>query len=387
MVIFKILYPIIGRIPSEKAKIIQIMRTTSWLALKKNSVVLIVPKRRPQMIKISKPEVLMKFYGINFLPAIIKLPNIDLFHIKNQKFAWYIHILTYFMFLIPKVLSMKFQKYDILFLRDLELLYIFVLLKRILGVKLVFELHNIPKSFMLFKISMLKKTDGIIAISDNLKRFLLKYIKNKKILVIHDAFQPQKFENENKILRKIRENLEISPETHIVIYTGHLYPDRKVENLIDSMKYIKNRNVKLLIVGGTESDFKRVKEYLMKVKAKNVILKKFVPPSIVPYYLKLADIGIITLSYESPLKLFEYMGYKLSIIAVDSPSLREIIHDGIEGIYIKNTDPKLIASKIDYLLNNQKEAKLLAENAYQLVINKYTFEKRAIQMIHFFEKI
>ncbi|MHA1693956.1 MAG: glycosyltransferase [Candidatus Helarchaeota archaeon] len=162
----------------------------------------------------------------------------------------------------------------------------------------------------------------------------------------HDAFQTPKFEN--KILRRIRKSLKISPETHIIVYTGHLYKEKNVELLIEAMKYINNKKIILLIIGDIKNDIKRIKSLVDMYNLTNVIFIGFVPPYLVLYYLKLAELGIITVSYESPLKLFEYMGSNLPIITVDSPSIREIIINNYNGIIIPN-DPQKLAKKFSLL--------------------------------------
>jgi len=94
----RIIYPVIGRLPSEKAKIIQIIKTSSWIFKKNPSFSLIFPKRKTHSLAYNKNSELMKFYGIDKIPDIEKIPNIDLLNSKFKRFAWYIHIFTYSFF-------------------------------------------------------------------------------------------------------------------------------------------------------------------------------------------------------------------------------------------------------------------------------------------------
>ncbi|MHA1250452.1 MAG: glycosyltransferase [Candidatus Helarchaeota archaeon] len=389
----KILYPVIGRFPSEKAKTIQIIRTSSWFVKKNVYTTLIFPKRKSQSIKIKSKKELMKFYNVSVFPNIIELINIDLFNSKYKKIAWYLHVLSYLIILIPKILFFRVQKYNVLYLRDWELLFIFSFMKKLLNIKIFFEIHILPPTFLLLRKICLSKIEGIIAISENLKNSL-KYVMNlKNIEVIPDAFQPSKLKNDSKIISKIRKKWKINSKSQVIIYTGHLYQYKNVEFLIRAMKYLQNKDIILLIVGGCLEDIERIKRYIKKLKLKNVILTGFIPPYLIPYFHKIGKVGIITSNpkikefrSESPLKLFEYMGSKLPIIAIDAPNLRSIIKNGVNGILTPLDSPKILAEKIEFLLNNPEFAKKIALNAYNLAVNNYTYENRAINIINFIKK-
>ncbi|MHA1270845.1 MAG: glycosyltransferase family 4 protein [Candidatus Helarchaeota archaeon] len=390
----KIIYPIIGRFPSEKAKTIQILRTTSWLFQKNCDLILIFPHRKSQIIKIKDKKKILRFYNIKKLPPVIELPNIDLFHSKYQRFAWYIHIITYILVLIPYIFSLKPKKYKYFLLRDWELLYFFSFLKRIYKMKIIFELHRIPITFKIIKQKLISKADGIIVISENIRKFMQRFARNKNISVIPDAFDPVKLKNEQLIISNIKKKFNLKPKSEIIIYTGHLYKYKNIEFLIQAMKYVKNKNIILLIIGGRHDDLNRIKKYINDLGLDNIITTGFVPPYLIPYFHKLSKIGIITSNSkikdfhsESPLKLFEYMGAKLPIIAMKDISIEYIIKDGFNGIIVPDDNPEILAKKIEFLIENPNIANKIAENAYKIAMDKYTFKKRAENILRFIKSI
>jgi glycosyltransferase involved in cell wall biosynthesis len=74
--------------------------------------------------------------------------------------------------------------------------------------------------------------------------------------------------------------------------------------------------------------------------------------------------------------LLEAMLYSTPIISGDSWGPNEIIKNEFNGIKVSISDnektPKLIADAVEKLVNDEKLAKELAENAYQEFFKKYT---------------
>ncbi|MHA1249441.1 MAG: glycosyltransferase [Candidatus Helarchaeota archaeon] len=383
----RILFPVIGRFPSGKAKTIQIIHTASWIANSNALITLVFPKRKIDKIRSNNPKIFMKFYNIKKLPKIVKLPSVEFSNNRFKNIAWYAHIISYLISFSLYLFKVIKKGYNYLLIRDWHLLYLLVFLKKIFRMKVIFEMHRIPKGTIIIKKFCLLKVNGVITISKNLKNFLIKNRIYKKVIVIPDAFEDIKVEDHKDILLKIREKLNLKPNSEIIIYTGHLYKERNVELLIEAMKYIKNKRIVLLIIGGIKKDIRRLKNLVDKYNLNNVIFIGFVPPYLVPYYLKLAKVGIITVSYESPLKLFEYMGSNLPIITVDSPSIREIIINNYNGIIVPDNNPQKLAEKIEFIIDNPEFAKKISFNAYKIAISKYTYKVRARNILKFIDSI
>jgi glycosyltransferase involved in cell wall biosynthesis len=163
-----------------------------------------------------------------------------------------------------------------------------------------------------------------------------------------------------------------------------LYDWKGAQILAESSKQIED--CKLIFVGGTINN---VKEFKLKNKEfKNISILGHQPFKKIPKYLKSADVLILPNSaqdkqanWTSPIKLFQYMVSKKPIIASDLPSIREVLNES-NAIFFKPDDPKDLAEKIKYILNNPEKAKSISAQA-RIDVQNYTWDKRAESIINF----
>ena len=75
--------------------------------------------------------------------------------------------------------------------------------------------------------------------------------------------------------------------------------------------------------------------------------------------LPLAD-GIVARCFTSPLKLFDYLAAGLPIVAVDFPTMREVLRDGENALLVPPERPGCMAAAVDRLLGDPALAARLA---------------------------
>ena len=90
--------------------------------------------------------------------------------------------------------------------------------------------------------------------------------------------------------------------------------------------------------------------------------------------------------YSAHTKLYEYMAMGKPVVAFDLPSIREEVTDGMDIILAKPDDPKSLAEKIGYVLNNPDFARQLALNAYRSA-DEFSWEKRAARLSEVFTMV
>ena len=112
-------------------------------------------------------------------------------------------------------------------------------------------------------------------------------------------------------------------------------------------------DVEIHIVGGFEKDLNYWKK---KITSKKIFFYGFIPHKKVSFYINAMDICLLPnqeivhaygsepqknnlniSAFTSPLKLFEYMAHRKSIIASDLPVIREILNDS-NSILVKCDD-------------------------------------------------
>lgn len=148
---------------------------------------------------------------------------------------------------------------------------------------------------------------------------------------------------------------------------GRLHRWKRVDLVIKAMKYVPY-DIKLLIAGKGE-DAEEFKKLVKRLKIEDKIeflgmvpdeelLELYAMSTVVPYTPKNEDFGYITLE--------AFKSKKPVITCYDSGETTYIVKDGISG-FVVEPDPKKIAEKINYFIENPDEAKRMGENGYNSV--------------------
>ena len=374
-----------ARIPSEKAHPLQVMKMSEAFSFRNIDLHLIIPYRH-QTKYMKRVTDIWGYYGIERnCFNIKKVPCIDLLSFSTN----YSNDVQFSIFLL-QALSFSlfaavncFFKNGVFYTRDPYSALVLSYFKK----NVFLELHTLTR----IGYAATSRATGIIALTKHLKNKLVDCgINREKILVAPDGVDLQKF-NLSLGKEEACNLLNLPIEGKIVTYTGHLFSWKGIDILIETAKILPDIN--FLIVGGTESDQKKYREKIHVKSIKNVSIIGHYPPSIIPQFLKAADILVLPNSgkekiscyYTSPLKMFEYMAAARPIVATDLPSLREILNEE-NAILVKPDDPKALAEGIKVALEDKELAKRISEKAFEDV-QQYSWEKRAERIARFIEAI
>lgn len=117
----------------------------------------------------------------------------------------------------------------------------------------------------------------------------------------------------------------------------------------------------------------------------------------VPSYLSLCEILLSphtentdgTTFFGSPTKLFEYMGMGKAIVASSVGQIRDIIHDGINGVLVEQRDERALAEVICRLAGDLEQSRKLGKAARLDAVNTYSWKhnaQRAVDVYHSIKK-
>lgn len=272
-------------------------------------------------------------------------------------------------------------QYDIIYSRDEWPLWFLSFCRR----NLYFEAHKFSgyKKFIYQRLKRLK----LMVITKALQQEF-QQIGFKNILVVPDGVDLKEFSLDIS-KEEARQKVSLPLDKTIIMYTGHLYDWKGADVLVEATRYFPEDYL-LVLVGGTEED---LTVYGRKIKEQGLASKIFLlgwwPHRDIPYFLKAADVLVLSnkagdpLSekYTSPLKLFEYMASGRPIVASDLPSLREILSSE-RAILVKPNDPRALAEGIKRVMADDALAKKIAEEALKSV-QQYSWQNRAEQILSF----
>ncbi|MCI5108824.1 MAG: glycosyltransferase family 4 protein [Candidatus Pacebacteria bacterium] len=211
--------------------------------------------------------------------------------------------------------------------------------------------------YFLFKM-IIKKANMVQAISKYLEDFAKEF--NSKTIVIPNGVDVEKFS---------RPKREIGDEVTLVT-TSRLVMKNAVSDIIKSLEYLPE-NVKLVIVGDgelrssleKESDLSRVR-FAGQLKHPELIAE-----------LQSADIFVRpSLSEGFGNSFVEAMASRLPVIATPVGGIVDFLKDKETGFFCKVNDPRDIAEKVKFIINNPVHTERVVENAYHMVLDRYSWD-------------
>lgn len=165
------------------------------------------------------------------------------------------------------------------------------------------------------------------------------------------------------------------------VFAGNIGKAQSVETIINAAKELKNKNIKIHIVGDGSS-LEKCKILVQELNLSNVIFYGRKPIEQMSKYYNMADAMLITLSNNEvinktvPGKLQSYMAARKPIIGAISGAANSIIKNSKCGYCVESED-YLGLSKImnKFTANSVENRKIMADNAYNYYEENFNKEK------------
>jgi len=174
-----------------------------------------------------------------------------------------------------------------------------------------------------------------------------------------------------------------------VIYTGNFSDWKGLDTLIEAVsiiKYTHNKNIRVKLIGARKGDQIKYIEICKKFNVSDLIdiVPRMAHKKIL-HFLESSLIGVLPNKYlddgalyTSPLKLYEYLGAGLKVVASRLPSIESNISDSLV-YFFEPENPSDLAEKIIYALSDQNFDKHIV----QTFARNFTWEARA-EKFYFF---
>jgi len=275
---------------------------------------------------------------------------------------------------------------DIYHFHDPELIGLGKKLKR-RGKKVVYDIHEeypsvilsknwIPKIFRSpiarfadkYERRAVEQMDGIVVVvPEQLERF-----PNKKEVAILPNYP------ETEFLNSMRKNTD---EDRVrFVYSGSIDVDRSIKEMMDAFFMLNDKyNISLDLLGPIHNE--ELKEYINhKQKESDALTYR----GVLPYndaieVVSQCDIGLMVMhrgrskEMSSPLKMFEYLGLGLPIIASDFKKWHEVLDERPCALFVDSDSAEDIAEKMEILIKDEKLRSQMRDNAIE-ISRKYTWK-------------
>lgn len=146
------------------------------------------------------------------------------------------------------------------------------------------------------------------------------------------------------------------------VYFGRLSEEKGINTLIKSMKYV---NKSKLIIVGTGPIEKELKEFVVKEKIKNVEFVGFKTGNELENIIKKSRFIVIPSEWyeNAPMSIIEAMAYGKAVLGSNIGGIPEFIEDNHTGMIFNTKDEIDLASKINHLIDEEKQTIEMGKNA------------------------
>ncbi len=240
--------------------------------------------------------------------------------------------------------------------------------------------------------------DLVVTVSEAMKLQLEGLgVSNEKIRVCYhgvdaDFFDPNRADP--KKLQALREKYGFEDDDQIVLFVGRLEPVKGIAQLLDAMAAVveKNPNARLLIVG--KGSLEALAKEAAESKGFVTLVTDFLDPEEKMYHYALADLCVFPSHYE-PFGIVALEAAAMARPAVVGASgtsgLREIVENPASkrptGVHVDGRKAEDIAWGINLALEDRERLKVWGENARELVLERFTWERAAERTLAIYEEV
>ena len=213
------------------------------------------------------------------------------------------------------------------------------------------------------------------AVSNYLKEHFAKY-GIKDAVVIPNGVNPEDFKPDfNK--RTTRKELGLDAE-NLIMCISRLEPKNGTEDLIRAAEIIRKEmnNFKIAIIGNG-SQREKLEKLTNELGLKDrVVFFGDILHGAIPKYLACADVFIRpSLAEGFGIVFIEAMACEVPVIGTPVGGIVDFIRDRETGLFCEPGNPESIVDKIKTLIQNKELRDALVENAKQMIVETYNWDK------------
>lgn len=204
-----------------------------------------------------------------------------------------------------------------------------------------------------------------------------------------DKFNKKVAEEERK---NIREKLGLDEQDFVILYVGRIMEIKGVIELIEAVIRLKDKHIKLMIMGSANSGKYAFSPYERKVKklaeenSERIIFTGYVDNNEVYKYAAAADVQCLPTLVEeaAPLVVLEAMAEGLPLIVTKSGGVSEYIDDSTALIIEKENVSENLKRAICYMKENPEVRTRMSENAkiQSEQYNESTYYKNFVETVY-----
>lgn len=201
---------------------------------------------------------------------------------------------------------------------------------------------------------LFKNFDKVVFDTETQRRIYEEHGVIANSCVISGGIDLQKYYYKTNRIEEIYKKYDL-PKGFKILFVGRLAKDKKIDILISSMKYLKNKDKISLIIVGTGDEADNLKELAIKLQLNsNVKFLGFVVEEDLPDLYSCCDVFSIASDCEVlSIPTLQALAVGIPVVAKNALALPELVETGKTGFLVDNDDPSEYAKCFDKLYENE----------------------------------
>lgn len=227
-------------------------------------------------------------------------------------------------------------------------------------------------------ITRAKTCDSYIANTGFERDELIKYgVKANNIVTIGTGIELKDFVSPAEDVSKFRQQNGIGDTDVLIGFIGRLVKGKGVAILIDAFRklHAENKDVKLLLAGGTTEYVPEIKRVMQQEKLPIVLIESF-SDDLKPVLYNALDIFVLGSQSESFGVVFlEAWACKKPVIGSRMGAIQSLLSEGADSLLFEAGNADSLKVALQHLIENDELRIKYGINGYNKVVEKFTWEK------------
>ena len=188
---------------------------------------------------------------------------------------------------------------------------------------------------------------------------------------------------------QLRQRLNVPEDEPIILFLSRLHPKKGLEYLIPALGKLAEQRFTFVLAGSGSCEYEAEIDALLIAAGidKRTYRSGFVTGEMKDLLLQGSDMFVLTSHSENfGVVVLEALAVGLPVLVTPGVALASVVKQHQLG-YVAELDVAAIASAIKQLLNHRQEAKAMGNRARQLILEQYTWERIASNLIEVYTAI
>jgi len=230
-------------------------------------------------------------------------------------------------------------------------------------------------------------TDRVISVSSELREHLERYMDPRKVVVIRNGLDTERVSSDLS-LAEAKQRLGIPAACRTLGYAGRLEPIKRLDLLLAAAQLIAGRLPDTrLILAGDGSEEARLRDVTRAHGLEDLVVFLGHRDDIYDV-LRAMEIFVLCSDHEGlPMVLLEALHLGVPVVARRVGGLPDVIQEGVSGVLVRSSDPKVLAAQCVHLLVDAKRRRDMASAGRARVSEFFTADRNATQVAALYREL